>query len=156
MDDIAHHSFGHDFTQLVFHASYRAFQLEEAAKSIGLKLDPKKTEILYVPPSGRGSKTRIPPIHSRKITMPSGTLQAKSKIKWLGVGLDSKLSLSGHLESRLPKAANLAGLAARINQVCRGLPTPSTRALYITAAVPIVTYGLSALFPGLTRQGRRG
>ncbi|KAK0701092.1 hypothetical protein B0T26DRAFT_611380, partial [Lasiosphaeria miniovina] len=124
------------------------------AEAIGLKVDPKKTELLYIPPQGRGSQARLP--ERVVIATAAGPVRPSKSIKWLGIHLDRKLSFANHVRARSTGSGRIAGLAARTNQIARGLPVGASRVFYAAATVPIATYGIPALFPGLRRLGQRG
>jgi len=155
-DDIAHLTVSTDATQLQYAASLRAFDLYRRAEALGLKLDQKKVEVLYIPPQGRGSKKKRRNRKSVYLATPAGKVQAKPEVKYLGAHLDGSLSLKTHVARRCTEAAKYTGLLKRINQVARGLPPESARTAVLAATIPTVTYGLAALFPGVRKRGRRG
>lgn len=154
-DDVSNLTVGTDVVQVVWKASERAFDLHRRAEALGLKLDPAKTEALYVPPQGRGSRRRIR-TDPLTIATPAGPVRTAKEVTWLGTHLDQKLSLKTHVTRRRPVAAKTTGLIRRINQVARGLPPESARKAVVAATIPTITYGLAALYPGTRKRGRRG
>lgn len=155
MDDMAHHTFGKDPFQVRLAASAKAWELSGRARVLGLKLDPKKSEAVYSPPQGRGSKAALMPPSTRFPSVPWGKLALEQDLTWLGAGFTPKLLLRPQVHSRVEKRRNLVGVSRRINQVGRGLPPEAARKFFQTAVVLALTYGFVALFPGLERLGRR-
>ncbi|EGS19356.1 uncharacterized protein CTHT_0048150 [Thermochaetoides thermophila DSM 1495] len=92
MDDHAQHTWSRDPFQLVYHASLRVAELCEKAQGLGLRIDPRKTDALYIPLRGKGvTKTRT---ETSKIHVTGGgqDVVPSHSIKWLVVTLDSRLS----------------------------------------------------------------
>ncbi|KAK0655491.1 hypothetical protein B0T16DRAFT_499418 [Cercophora newfieldiana] len=102
---------------------------------------PDKTELLYIPPQGRGSRKRT--ITRPRIGTPAGVVMANKTLKWLGVTLDSKFSVYTHVKARVVTTARITSLAARVNQVSRGVPPRAARDLFITGVLPTLLYGFS-------------
>lgn len=155
-DDIAHLTVGKDATQTFYTASRRATDLHEQAAALGLKIDHRKTEALYLPPRGKNAKKVWRDPARIIIDTPAGPVRPQKEMRWLGVHLDAKLSLATQIRNRVPKATAITGLAARINQVSRGLPPTSSRHVFVTCLLPTLTYGAAALFPGFYKPGTRG
>jgi len=78
MDDHAQLSWSKHPIQLVHHASLRVSQLCAKARGLGLRIDPSKTEVLYIPPRGARAKwSRIDP--ARISTQVEGVFLSPSK-----------------------------------------------------------------------------
>ncbi|EGS20156.1 uncharacterized protein CTHT_0046630 [Thermochaetoides thermophila DSM 1495] len=125
MDDHAQPSWSKHPIQLAHHASLRVNQLCAKGRGLGLRIDPNKTEVLYIPPRGaRAKRSRIDP--ARTSTQVEGVSLSPSKsIKWLGVSLDPKLSLATHAADRASATASVVGLVKRLsNTSLRGFPPP--------------------------------
>ncbi|EGS17811.1 uncharacterized protein CTHT_0071610 [Thermochaetoides thermophila DSM 1495] len=109
MDDYAQHTWSRDPFQLVYHPSLRASELCEKARGLGLRIDPRKTNALYIPPRGRGAtKSRM---DSSRIRVSGGgqDVVPSHSIKWLGVTLDSRLSLKAQVSARASATTSLVG-----------------------------------------------
>ncbi|KAL8366303.1 hypothetical protein RB595_004867 [Gaeumannomyces hyphopodioides] len=89
MDDVAQYSVDHDPEIAARKATMMAWQLSEDLRKAGLKMDPGKTDLLYTPPGGRGSKSRAIPEPIRNLHLPTGRTVASTQITWLGVTLKS-------------------------------------------------------------------
>lgn len=70
--------------------------------------------------------------------------------------LDEKLSLATQIRKRVPATTTVTALAARVNQVSRGLSPRTAKQLFTTCLLPTLTYGIPALFPGYHKPGTRG
>jgi len=84
MDDHAQLSWSRDPTQLALHAAFRVQSLHQKAGVLGLRVDPNKTEILYIPPCGAGSK-----LHKTDpdwLTLRSGDLTVPQRPQWSDFG----------------------------------------------------------------------
>jgi len=123
MDDHAQLSWSKHPIQLAHHASLRVSQLCVKARELGLRIDPSKTEVLYIPPRGaRAKRSRIDP--ARTSTQVEGVfLSPRKSIKWLGVSLNPKLSPATHAAARTSATASVVGLIKRLsNTSLRGFP----------------------------------
>jgi Reverse transcriptase (RNA-dependent DNA polymerase). len=156
MDDHAQHTWSRDPFQLVYHASLRVAELCEKAKGPGLRIDRRKTDALYIPLRGKGvTKTRM---DTSRIHVTGGgqDVVPSHSIKWVGVTLDSRLSLKAQVSARATATIAIAGLLTRICNTRRDLPSAAAPRIFRRAVVPSVAYGLVQLDPGPMRAGSNG
>ena len=91
MDSHAQLSWCKDPTQLAHDAAYRVHPLRRKADRLEHRIDPNRTEVLYIPPRGAGSKRHK--ANPKRLALHSENLTAspRNSIKWLGVVQDTKL-----------------------------------------------------------------
>lgn len=155
-DDIAHLTMSGDATHAAHAASLRAADLHRRASDLGLRIDHRKTEALYLPPRGKGAKRAKRDPAKLTIRTPAGPVTPQRELKWLGVHLDATLSLHTQVRARAAKSNAIHGLSARINRVAKGLHPQTAKKLFTTCLMPSLTYGAAALFPGYTKPGKNG
>jgi len=82
--------------QLAYHACLRASELCEKARGLGLRIDPRKTDALYIPPPhGKGATKSTMDTSSIRVFGGDQNVVPSHSIKWLGVTLGSR-SASEH------------------------------------------------------------
>ena len=115
MHDHAQLSWSKDSAQLAQHAAHRVHLLRRSASGLGLKIDPKQTGALYIPPREVGSKRHKE--NPERLAFHSGdlTVLPRNSIKWLGVVLDTNLSPLTQTASRAATTAATVGLNKRLS-----------------------------------------
>jgi hypothetical protein len=112
----------------------------------GVKFDPAKTEAaLFTRKTGRVLHDQI-----RRATITIGGCQKefnKDATKWLGILLDTGLTLKKHYQTRLQKAQKAE---ARVRALCkqRGLPSGLVRKIQRAAVQAIALYGAELWWQG--------
>ncbi|KAL8299201.1 hypothetical protein RB594_003652 [Gaeumannomyces avenae] len=156
MDDIAQFTTDPDPETAAQRATRMAWRLNKDLRKLGLRVDPNKTELLYLPPGGKGARGKAIPPNIRSLHLPTGRTTASKQITWLGVTLKAGaiggLSLPANVTNRLAKAQALTALTTRINIVSRGLRPDAARTWFKSAVVPTLTYGLWPLFQGFQNK----
>ncbi|KAL8364558.1 hypothetical protein RB595_003714 [Gaeumannomyces hyphopodioides] len=157
VDDIAQYSTDKDPELAVRRATMMAWLLDKDLRKAGMRLDPGKTELMYIPPGGTGARSRAVPKALRNLHLPAGRTCASTQVTWLGVALrcteNAGISFPANVAARVTKAQAWHGLTARVNKVYKGLRPDAARAWFKMAIVPTLSYGLWPLFQGL--QNRR-
>ncbi|KAK3334757.1 hypothetical protein B0H65DRAFT_388779, partial [Neurospora tetraspora] len=93
-------------------ASRRAADLHKRATDLGLKVDHRKTEALYLPPRGKNAKkiwrnpTRI------TVDTPLGPVRPQKEMRWLGPGKNGN-PVSTNIKSALHELETAASKALR-------------------------------------------
>ncbi|KAL8388754.1 hypothetical protein RB599_010079 [Gaeumannomyces hyphopodioides] len=156
MDDIAQYNVDRDPEKAARRATRMAWLLAEDLQKAGLKIDPGKTDLLYTPPGGPGSKGKAIPPLARSLYLPTGRKEASNQITWLGVTLKSTategISFPANVATRVAKARALTGLTIRTNIVSRGLRPDAARTWFKSGVVPTLSYGLWPLFQGFQNK----
>jgi hypothetical protein len=118
----------------------------------GLSTDADKTEIMvFSPPRYRG-----PTVKDTAYTDPSGArhrVLPTTKLRYLGIYLTPKLDWQPHVSIMANRArSTIRGLSILGNSI-RGLDLVHWKQVYLTYAVPILTYGAPVWFTGLRQKG---
>ena len=130
-------------------------KLEESLKWLhlnGLSTDADKTEVMvFSPPRYRGSIVK-----DTAYTDPSGArhrVLPTTKLRYLGIYLTPKLDWQPHVSIMANRArSTIRGLAILGNSI-RGLDLVHWKQVYLTYAVPILTYGAPVWFTGRRQKG---
>ena|SRR5258708_1501829 len=110
----------------------------------GLKMDQVKCELIHFTKSNRGHHSEPGPT----ITIPMNTegetrtLALTKCIKYLGMWIDSQLTLTEHIRETTMKAMTAAHSLRLLGNSERGIHQTLWRQLYYSTILPITLYGL--------------
>ena len=111
--------------------------------SIGLLLNKKKTQAMFVKPRGL---TDI----SVSVHCNGEALQVISSANYLGITIDDDLSWKSHLEHLFIKSRKATG---RLWSHCKARSIKAKRTWYLSMIQAKLSYGSNAFFPALTADG---
>jgi hypothetical protein len=118
----------------------------------GLSTDADKTEVMVFSPA----RYRGPSVKDTAYTDPSGTrhrVLPTTKLRYLGIYLTPKLDWQPHVSIMANRArSTIRGLSILGNSI-RGLDLVHWKQVYLTYAVPILTYGAPVWFTGRRQKG---
>jgi ribonuclease HI len=110
--------------------------VEDWCCETSLNVNPSKTSLLFF------TKRRIT-VNNKTLKLFGTQIPFSSKVKYLGVTFDSKLSWSHHFEERVEKACIVFGQCRRFFGLRWGLRPKYVHWLYTMVVLPYLTYGCS-------------
>lgn len=109
-----------------------------------LNFNEKKTQAILFK---HKHSTQIP-----KVRMNGYTMKLETKVKYLGIWLDSELTFLEHATTTVDKCKKIFNIMRCYSGKMWGLSPALTRLIYRTIIIPTLTYGASIWYPALSNE----
>src|SRR5690606_21062 len=113
------------------------------ADANAVAFDDPKSELIHF------SRIRDTSRADLQVQLPNGTLvKPSSCLRWLGVWLDSGLTLTNHVKIKVAAATRAFGAIRQLANTEKGLSTYAMRQLYQSCVIPVADYGSEVWWNG--------